>query len=98
MVKKSTIRAKLFPWAVRQPLWEMAKKYGKQKFTLVAIWGYMFWRSGKNNLFELSEELVCFDLGCDATTLRKARQILVANGFISSAMTSSQRGRIRLLM
>jgi hypothetical protein len=91
--KKSTIQAKLFPWAVRQPLWEMAKKHGKQKFTLVAIWDYMFWRSGKGNLFELSEDLVCFDIGCDATTLRKARSILVAEGWLQKESLRDKGGR-----
>lgn len=79
------IKAKLFPFASRQPLWEMAKRHGKMKYSIVAIWSYMWWRSGKGNVFELPEDLVCLDLGCDATTLRAVRRILAAEGWLAKS-------------
>jgi hypothetical protein len=92
-MKKKTIQAKLFPFATRQPLWEMAKKYGRQKYAIVAIWDYMWWRSGKGGLFELAEELVCLDLECDPTTLRAVRRILQDEGWLKKELLRDKGGK-----
>ena len=91
--KKPKIQAKFFPFAVRQPLWDMAKKYGKQKYTIVAIWDYMWWRSGKGGLFELAEDIVCWDLDCDPTTLRAVRKILIAEGWLKKDTLRDKGGK-----
>jgi hypothetical protein len=82
MKPKKKLEAKLFPWKARKPLWEMAKKYKRQKYVLIAVWDYMMWRSGKGNLFELAEELVILDTGMDKDALRWARRTLVAEGWL----------------
>lgn len=87
------IPAKFFPFAVRQPLWDMAKKHGRMKYSIVAIWDYMYWRSGKKNLFELAEDLVCLDLGCDPTTLRAVRRILIAEGWLRKETLRDKGGK-----
>ncbi len=91
--KKPKIEAKFFPFAVRQPLWEMAKKYGRQKYAIVAIWDYMWWRSGKGGLFELAEDIVCWDLDCDPTTLRAVRKILIAEGWLRKETLRDKGGK-----
>jgi hypothetical protein len=91
--KKRKIEAKLFPFAARQPLWDMAKKHGKMKYSIVAIWDYMWWRSGKGGLFELAEDIVCWDLGCDATTLRSVRKILIAEGWLRKETLRDKGGK-----
>jgi hypothetical protein len=91
--KKPKIAAKFFPFAARQPLWEMAKKYGKKKYTIVAIWDYMWWRSGKGGLFELAEDIVCWDLDCDPTTLRAVRKILIAEGWLRKETLRDKGGK-----
>jgi hypothetical protein len=80
--KKKKLEAKLFPWKARKPLWEMAKKYKRQKYVLIAVWDYMMWRSGRGNLFELAEELVILDTGMDKNALRWARRTLIAEGWL----------------
>ena len=91
--KKPKIQAKFFPFAVRQPLWEMAKKYGKQKYTIVAIWDYMWWRSGKGGLFELADNIVCWDLDCDPHTLCAVRKILQAEGWLKKETLRDKGGK-----
>jgi hypothetical protein len=76
------LEGKIFKWNVRKPFLEMAKKYGKGKFTILAVWNYMFWRSGKGDLFTLAEELVCFDLGIDPGTYGKVKTILINEGWM----------------
>jgi hypothetical protein len=66
---------------LRQPFLETVRKYGKQKFTLWAIWTYMLWRS-TNGVFCLPEELVLEDWGMDVYALRRARAILKEEGWL----------------
>ena len=66
---------------LRQPFLETVRKYGKQKFTLWAIWTYMLWRS-TNGVFCLPEELVLEDWGMDVYALRRARAILMDEGWL----------------
>ena len=66
---------------LRQPFLEAVRKYGKQKFTLWAIWTYMLWRS-TNGVFCLPEELVLEDWGMDVYALRRARAILMEEGWL----------------
>ena len=66
---------------LRQPFLETVRKYGKQKFTLWAIWTYMLWRS-TNGVFCLPEELVLEDWGMDVYALRRARAILMEEGWL----------------
>lgn len=87
------IPAKFFPFAARQPLWDMAKKHGKMKYTIVAIWEYMYWRSGKTNLFELADDLVCLDLGCDTHTLCGVRKVLQAEGWLKKESLRDKGGK-----
>jgi hypothetical protein len=87
------IPAKFFPFAARQPLWDMAKKHGKMKYSIVAIWEYMFWRSGKKNLFELADDLVCLDLGCDTHTLCGVRKVLQAEGWLKKESLRDKGGK-----
>lgn len=82
MNKKPKLNAKIFPFAARQPLFEMAKKYKRQKYVLITVWTYMHWRSGKGGLFELAEDIVCLDTGIDVGALRWARRTLVAEGWL----------------
>lgn len=82
MQDKKQLKAKIFPWAFRQPFLEACKKYKRQKYVLWFVWTYMFWRSGKGGKFELAEELVILDTGMDKDALRKARRILVQEGWL----------------
>jgi hypothetical protein len=66
---------------LRQPFLETVRKYGKQKYTLWAIWTYMLWRS-TNGVFCLPEELVLEDWGMDVSALRRARAILMDEGWL----------------
>jgi len=83
MSKKRKIEAKLFPFEARKRLFEMAKKYGKRKFTLIAVWTYMFTRSGNGNVFELAESAILWDLGMTHEPLWEAQKILMAEGFLA---------------
>ncbi|MGB8493678.1 MAG: hypothetical protein WCE53_04690 [Candidatus Acidiferrum sp.] len=94
--RKRKIEAKLFPFAARKPLWEMAKKYGRRKYVLVAVWDYMLWRSGKGNVFELAEELVIADTGMDKDALRWARRTLVAEGWLRKENPRTPKGTMEV--
>ena len=61
----------------------MAKKHGRSKYTLIAVWFYMFSRSGKDNLFELAESIVQWDMDISHNALCAARRTLVAEGFLA---------------
>jgi hypothetical protein len=66
---------------LRQPFLDSVKKYGKQKFTLWAIWTYMLWRS-TNGVFCLPEELVLTDWDMNPKTLRRVHDILIKEGWL----------------
>ena len=80
---RKKLEAKLFPFQARKNLFEMAKKYGKRKFTLIAVWTYMFTRSGKGNIFKLAESIILWDLGMTHEPLWQTQKILMAEGFLS---------------
>jgi hypothetical protein len=89
---------------LRQPFLEAVRKYGKQKFTLWAIWTYMLWRS-TNGVFCLPEELVLEDWGMDVYALRRARAILMEEGWlrkvtvqVPTCLVLDNSGRIRQAM
>jgi hypothetical protein len=64
---------------LRQPFLATVRKYGKQKFTLWAIWTYVLWRS-TNGVFCVPEKLMLEDWGMDVYALRRARAILKKEG------------------
>jgi len=80
---RKRLEAKLFPFQARKNLFEMAKKHGKRKFTLIAVWTYMFTRSGKGNIFKLAESIILWDLGMTHEPLWQTQKILMAEGFLS---------------
>jgi len=88
--KKKPIEAKLFRWKDRNPLFEMARKYGRRKYIIIAVWTYMFWRSGKDNIFDLAEKHVLYDIGITHEVYGEIRKILIHEGFLVATGTSKK--------
>lgn len=81
---------KQFPFAWRGA-W---LKLFQESPTAAAVWAYMFWRSDKDNVFDLCEGLMCHDLNLNPKTLGKARSLIHAKGGFKRECERNERGQL----
>ena len=62
--------------------------------TAASVFTYMYWRSDKNNIFDLCEELVCKDLGLNRQTLCKARSLIAKHGGFKRICERTKTGQL----
>jgi hypothetical protein len=67
---------------------------GRANPTAAYVWDYMFWRSDKDNIFDLEESLVCKDTGLERKTLCKARSLVAKHGGFRRLYSRNPQGQL----
>ena len=95
MADKKSLQAKIVKHAHRRRFQDYVRTKGREKATLAYVYWSMYMRSGKNNIFELDEELFLADLGISVKSLRPARKELFDDGWLSKGKQAfnSQTGQ-----
>ena len=62
--------------------------------TAAAVFTYMHWRSNKDNIFDLCEDLMCKDLGLNRQTLCKARALIYKHGGFKRICERTKTGQL----
>jgi len=67
---------------------------GRANPTAAYVWDYMFWRSDKDDIFDLEESLVCKDTGLERKTLCKARSLIAKHGGFRRLYSRNPQGQL----